>query len=71
MLDPNVVSDEVTFLREAQRTAEARFQKLCDEADAMSIQGYLHDGTVVYWIAPRKRSTATARRRRSVATCST
>ena len=49
MLDPNGVSDAVTFLREAQHTAEARFHKLCDEADAMSIQGYLHDGTVVYW----------------------
>ncbi len=29
--------------------SEARFQKLFDEADAMSIQGYLPDGTVVYW----------------------
>lgn len=28
---------------------EARFQKLFDEADALSIQGYLPDGTVVYW----------------------
>jgi len=28
---------------------EARFQKLFDEADAMSIQGYYPDGTVVYW----------------------
>ena len=29
--------------------SEARFQKLFDEADAMSIQGYLPDGEVVYW----------------------
>lgn len=29
--------------------SEARFKKLFDEADAMSIQGYLPDGTVVYW----------------------
>ncbi|WP_295412998.1 bifunctional diguanylate cyclase/phosphodiesterase [uncultured Thiodictyon sp.] len=28
---------------------EARFQKLFDEAHAMAIQGYLPDGTVVYW----------------------
>ncbi len=28
---------------------EARFRKLFDTADAMSIQGYLPDGTVVYW----------------------
>ncbi len=28
---------------------EVRFQKLFEEADAMSIQGYLPDGTVVYW----------------------
>ncbi|WP_295453011.1 bifunctional diguanylate cyclase/phosphodiesterase [uncultured Thiodictyon sp.] len=28
---------------------EARFQKLFDEADAMAIQGYVPDGTVVYW----------------------
>lgn len=29
--------------------AELRFQKLFEDADAMSIQGYLADGTVVYW----------------------
>lgn len=28
---------------------ELRFQKLFEDADAMSIQGYLADGTVVYW----------------------
>ncbi len=32
-----------------REASEARFQKLFDEADAMSIQGYLPDGTVVYW----------------------
>ncbi|HJW23685.1 MAG TPA: EAL domain-containing protein [Rhodocyclaceae bacterium] len=29
--------------------SEARFQRLFDDADALSIQGYLPDGTVVYW----------------------
>lgn len=33
----------------AREVSEARFQKLFDEADAMSIQGYFPDGTVVYW----------------------
>ncbi|MBY6064477.1 putative bifunctional diguanylate cyclase/phosphodiesterase [Pseudidiomarina sediminum] len=28
---------------------EARFRKLCDDTQAMSIQGYRSDGTVVYW----------------------
>ena len=28
---------------------EARFRRLFDEVDAVSIQGYLPDGTVVYW----------------------
>lgn len=28
---------------------EARFHRLFDEADAVAIQGYLPDGTVVYW----------------------
>lgn len=30
-------------------TAEARFRKLCDDTQAMSIQGYRADGAVVYW----------------------
>ena len=33
----------------AKKIAELRFQKLFEDADAMSIQGYLADGTVVYW----------------------
>lgn len=33
----------------SKEISEARFKKLFDEADAMSIQGYLPDGTVVYW----------------------
>lgn len=33
----------------ANETPELRFQKLFEDADAMSIQGYLADGTVVYW----------------------
>lgn len=33
----------------SREVSEARFKKLFDEADAMSIQGYLPDGTVVYW----------------------
>ncbi len=28
---------------------EKRFEKLFADADSMSIQGYLPDGTVVYW----------------------
>ncbi|MDP1530715.1 putative bifunctional diguanylate cyclase/phosphodiesterase [Rhodoferax sp.] len=34
---------------DAREVAELRFQKLFEDADAMSIQGYLADGTVVYW----------------------
>ena len=33
----------------ASTLADLRFQKLFEDADAMSIQGYLCDGTVVYW----------------------
>ncbi len=33
----------------AKEIFELRFQKLFEDADAMSIQGYLADGTVVYW----------------------
>lgn len=33
----------------AREVAEVRFEKLFENADAMSIQGYLEDGTVVYW----------------------
>lgn len=33
----------------ASKIADLRFQKLFEDADAMSIQGYLFDGTVVYW----------------------
>ena len=33
----------------AREIAELRFQKLFEDADAMSIQGYLADGTVIYW----------------------
>jgi diguanylate cyclase (GGDEF)-like protein/PAS domain S-box-containing protein len=33
----------------AREVAELRFQKLFEDADAMSIQGYLADGTLVYW----------------------
>jgi len=35
--------------RPSREDTEVRFQKLFEEADAMSIQGYLTDGTVVYW----------------------
>ena len=34
---------------DAKEIAELRFQKLFEDAEAMSIQGYLADGTVVYW----------------------
>ena len=33
----------------SREASEARFQKLFDDAHAMSIQGYFSDGTVVYW----------------------
>ncbi len=33
----------------AREIAEARFEKLFEDAEALSIQGYLPDGTVVYW----------------------
>lgn len=33
----------------SREVSEARFQKLFSEADALSIQGYFPDGTVVYW----------------------
>ncbi|RUO63631.1 GGDEF domain-containing phosphodiesterase [Pseudidiomarina insulisalsae] len=33
----------------SQVRIESRFQKLCDDTQAMSIQGYRADGTVVYW----------------------
>ncbi|MDI1247039.1 MAG: PAS domain-containing protein, partial [Rhodoferax sp.] len=36
-------------LASARKIAELRFQKLFEDVDAMSIQGYLADGTVVYW----------------------
>jgi len=36
-------------VKSAKKIAELRFQKLFEDADAMSIQGYLEDGTVVYW----------------------
>ena len=32
-----------------EKLADLRFQKLFEDADAMSIQGYLPDGTIVYW----------------------
>jgi PAS domain-containing protein len=35
--------------RPSRKDTEVRFKKLFEEADAMSIQGYLPDGTVVYW----------------------
>lgn len=33
----------------ARQLVELRFEKLFQDADALSIQGYLPDGTVVYW----------------------
>lgn len=41
MLDPNLVVSETKFWEAAVSIAEQRFHKLCDEAEAMSIQGYL------------------------------
>lgn len=38
-----------------QHLSEARFRKLFDDTDAMSIQGYSADGTVVYWNAASEK----------------
>lgn len=44
----------MTHDRDKQRS-EARFHKLFDDTQAMSIQGYRADGTVVYWNAASER----------------
>jgi diguanylate cyclase (GGDEF)-like protein/PAS domain S-box-containing protein len=36
-------------INSAREIADLQFKKLFEDADAMSIQGYLADGTVVYW----------------------
>ncbi|ASG65583.1 GGDEF domain-containing protein [Idiomarina piscisalsi] len=38
-----------------KQTSEARFHKLFDDTQAMSIQGYRVDGSVVYWNAASER----------------
>jgi len=38
-----------------KQTSEARFHKLFDDTQAMSIQGYRADGTVVYWNAASEK----------------
>jgi len=38
-----------------KQISEARFRKLFDDTQAMSIQGYSADGTVVYWNAASER----------------
>jgi PAS domain S-box-containing protein len=38
-----------------KQQSEARFHKLFDDTQAMSIQGYRADGTVVYWNAASER----------------
>ena len=43
------IDDDSSHQADEQKVAELRFQKLFEDADAMSIQGYLVDGTVVYW----------------------
>ncbi|WP_258808156.1 PAS domain-containing protein [Pseudidiomarina sp. CB1] len=44
----------MTHDRDKQRS-EARFHKLFDDTQAMSIQGYRADGTVVYWNAASEK----------------
>lgn len=41
--------------RSPQNTNEARFRKLCDDTQAMSVQGYRADGTVIYWNAASEK----------------
>jgi diguanylate cyclase (GGDEF)-like protein/PAS domain S-box-containing protein len=36
-------------IKSAREIADLQFKKLFEDAEAMSIQGYLADGTVVYW----------------------
>ena len=38
-----------------KQSSEARFHKLFDDTQAMSIQGYRADGTVVYWNAASEK----------------
>ncbi|MTJ02884.1 bifunctional diguanylate cyclase/phosphodiesterase [Idiomarina piscisalsi] len=38
-----------------KQTSEARFHKLFDDTEAMSIQGYRADGSVVYWNAASEK----------------
>ncbi|MGQ4277212.1 PAS domain-containing protein [Pseudidiomarina sp. E22-M8] len=41
--------------RSPQNINQARFRKLCDDTQAMSIQGYRADGTVIYWNAASEK----------------
>ncbi len=43
------ISTHASVTENFEKISDLRFQKLFEDADAMSIQGYLPDGTVVYW----------------------
>ena len=43
------ISTNTSGTENFEKISDLRFQKLFEDADAMSIQGYLPDGTVVYW----------------------
>ncbi|MBL4742338.1 MAG: hypothetical protein JKY35_05385 [Idiomarina sp.] len=47
-----------------KQISEARFHKLFDDTQAMSIQGYRVDGSVVYWNAASEKYTAIQRAKR-------
>ncbi len=48
-LSPAKLPAKLSPLIFSREVDEARFEKLFADADSMSIQGYLQDGTVVYW----------------------
>ena len=46
---PTPTATNASVTENFDKISDLRFQKLFEDADAMSIQGYLPDGTVVYW----------------------
>ena len=48
-ITPTPTATNASVTENFDKISDLRFQKLFEDADAMSIQGYLPDGTVVYW----------------------